>query len=299
MSYQKQAFKNNSVLKAEHLNHMEEGIAKANDGVNSILLSHVNYDLNVKAVNHRGFSAEAPENTLPAYIMSKKKGFTYVECDVSFTSDNVAVLLHDDTINRTSNGSGKISSLTYAKASSYDYGSWFNEANPGITVNYSGTKIPTFIEFINLCKHLGLHPYIELKSTGAYTQEQITQIITEVEKCGMTGKVTYISFSYAFLEYVKAADPSARLGYLVSTISDSVITQAVALRTGSNDVFMDARLSNLTDSLVSSCIAQKLPLEVWTVNTETEILGMSSYISGVTSDNLVAGKVLYDAAING
>lgn len=73
----------------------------------------VNYDSNVKAINHRGYSAIAPENTIPAYIMSKKMGFTYVECDVSFTSDGVAVLLHDNTIDRTSDGSGAISGLTY------------------------------------------------------------------------------------------------------------------------------------------------------------------------------------------
>ena len=83
----------------------------------------INYDLNVKAINHRGYSYEAPENTIPAYIMSKKKGFTYVEGDVSFTKDNVAVLLHDATIDRTSNGSGNITSLYYQELLQYDFGS--------------------------------------------------------------------------------------------------------------------------------------------------------------------------------
>ena len=293
MSYQKQTFVNNkTTLKAEHLNHMEEGIATAVDGVESILRSHINYDLNVRGINHRGFSAEAPENTLPAYIMSKKKGFTYVEGDVAFTSDNVAVLLHDDTIDRTSNGSGKIASLTYSAVSQYDYGSWFSS-------EYAGTKIPTFTEWIVLCKHLGLHPYIELKSSGTYTQDQITQIVKEVEKCGMTGKVTYISFNNTFLEYVKNADSYARLGLLANPINSTKITQAVALKTDTNEVFMDAKLSTVTTSLMNDCITNNLPLEVWTINTESEILGMPSYVSGVTSDNLVAGKVLYDAAITG
>jgi glycerophosphoryl diester phosphodiesterase len=206
----------------------------------------VNYDLNIKAINHRGYSAGAPENTLPAYVLSKKNGFTYVECDVAFTSDNVAVLLHDNTIDRTSNGSGNISSMTYTKASTYDYGSWFNEANPDIKADYSGVKIPTFTQFIILCKHLGLHPYIELKSSGNYSQSQITQIVDEVKLCGMNGKVTYISFNNTFLQYVKTADPSARLGYLTSTVNDTAITNCENLKTETNEVFMDAKLASLT-----------------------------------------------------
>lgn len=252
--------------------------------------TYMNYDLNVKAINHRGYSVEAPENTIPAYIMSKRKGFTYVECDVSFTSDGVAVLLHDATIDRTSDGTGNISSVTYEQALQYDFGSWFSS-------DYTGVKIPTFTEFIVLCKRLGLHPYIELKSNGSYTQSQITQIVNEVKECGMAGKVTYISFSNTFLGYVKNADASARLGLLANPLTSTKISQAVALRSGTNEVFMDAKLSTVTTTLLNSCIDKGLPLEVWTVNTEKEILSMPNYVSGVTSDSLIAGKVLYEAAL--
>lgn len=260
--------------------------------------SLANYDLNIKAINHRGYSAGAPENTLPAYVLSKKNGFTYVECDVAFTSDNVAVLLHDNTIDRTSNGSGNINSMTYAKASMYDYGSWFNEANPDVKADYSGVKIPTFTQFIILCKHLGLHPYIELKPSGNYSQSQITQIVDEVKLCGMNGKVTYISFNNTFLQYVKAADPSARLGYLASTVNDTAITNCENLKTDTNEVFMDAKLASLTVNQIKKCLNKNIPVEVWTVNTEVEIKNMHQYISGVTSDNLIAGEVLYNAAMD-
>lgn len=273
-------------------------ISKLSEQIDNQQESSINYDLNVKAINHRGYSVESPENTIPAYIMSKKKGFTYVECDVSFTSDGVAVLLHDNTIDRTSNGTGNINSLTYEQTLQYDFGSWFNEAYPDIDMDYTGVMIPTFTEFIILCKRLGLHPYIELKSNGSYTQAQITQIVNEVERCGMKGKVTYISFSNTFLGYVKNADSSARLGYLVTTISSSTISQGVALKTETNEVFMDAKLTNLNENTINTCISKGLPLEVWTVNTEDEILKMPSYISGVTSDYLVAGKVLYEDALH-
>lgn len=250
-------------------------------------VGYIDYDLNVKSVNHRGYSAEAPENTIPAYILSKKKGFKYAECDVSFTSDGVAVLLHDATIDRTSNGSGNINSITYNDALNYDFGSWKSSA-------YAGTKIPTFEEFIMTCKAIGLHPYIELKNNGGYTQEQITGIVNTVKKAGMDGKVTYISFSASYLGYVKAADDSARLGYLSSSANQTVINTALGLKTSGNAVFVDIKYTAITDSFVSLCAENNLPLEIWTVNSQDEIEEMNSYVTGVTSDNLIAGKILYD-----
>lgn len=273
---------------AQTLTEEQKGQARKNIGIGEV--SSMNYDLNVKAINHRGYSSESPENTIPAYIMSKDKGFTYVEGDVAFTKDNVAVLLHDNTIDRTSNGSGKITNFNYQELLQYDFGSWFSS-------EYEGVRIPTFKEWILLCKNLGLHPYIELKSSGSYTQAQITQVVNEVAACGMKGKVTYISFNNTFLGYVKNADASARLGFLTSTLSSGNITTAKNLKTTSNEVFLDAKLSTLKDSVVESCISNNIPLEVWTVNTEDEIIKMHSYISGVTSDYLVAGRTLYNNAL--
>lgn len=273
----------------------DDGVIRSEDIIFSTITDiarkvAINYDLNVKGINHRGFSLASPENTIPAYIMSKQKGFTYVEGDVSFTKDGVAVLLHDATIDRTSNGSGNINDLNYQEVLQYDFGSWFSD-------EYAGVKIPTFTEWIILCKNLGLHPYIELKSSGSYTQAQITQIVNEVEKCGMKGKVTYISFNNTFLGYVKNADAYARLGLLANPLNSSKISQGKALKLSTNEVFMDAKLSSVTDSLIDSCISNGLPLEVWTVNEEDNIKGMPAYVSGVTSDNIVAGKVLYEKSL--
>lgn len=246
----------------------------------------IDYDKNVKAINHRGYCTTAPENTIPAFILSKQMGFSYVEADVSFTSDGVAVLLHDSTIDRTSDGSGNISAMTYAEVAQYDFGSWKS-------ADYAGTKIPTFAEFLKTCKGLGLHPYIELKSNGSYTEEQIASIVAEVKAHGMRGKVTYISFTNTFLGYVKNANASARLGYLAD-VTDSTISAALALKTDTNEVFMDVSYSNITDEKVSLCITNDLPLELWTVNGASTIENMNPYVSGVTSDSLIAGKILYD-----
>lgn len=253
---------------------------------------------NIRSVNHRGYNTIAPENTLPAYKLSKEKGFIYVETDVEFTSDNVPVLLHDASINRTArnadgtaiSGTVNISDITYEEALEYDFGIWKNEA-------YEGTKIPTFEQFIALCRNIGLHPYIELKN-GGYTQEQINSVVAIVKAYGMLRNVTWISFNATYLGYVKSADSKARLGYVCETITNSVIETASGLKTDANDVFVDAMASNLTGALVEDVMDAGLPLEVWTVNQISGITSLNPYVSGVTSNSLIASDVMYQYAMS-
>lgn len=240
----------------------------------------INYFVN--SVNHRG-DYNAPENTLSAYRKSAENGFTMVECDVSFTKDGYAVLLHDDTVDRTSNGSGRIDSLTLEEVRALDFGSWKS-------VEYAGEKIPTFEEFILLCRNLSLHPYIELKS-GA-TAEQAKQVVQTVIRYGMRGKVSFLSFEADLLKAVTEVDPEARIGYVVSVVTIKNILSAMELRTGKNEVFIDSYYLSAQPSAVAMCMEQFLPLEVWTVDTESDILALDPYVSGVTSNTLIAGKVL-------
>ena len=246
---------------------------------------------NLHAVNHRGYNRVAPENTLSAYKLSKKAGFQYVECDVSLTADRVPVLLHDDSIDRTSNGCGNIEELTYDQVKDLDFGSWKSAA-------YAGEKIPTFEEFIRLCKNIGLHPYIELKPRAHYTQEDINNIVRIVNMYGMRGKVSYISINPQWLEYVKNTDNEARLGYVVAVVDKNTVTKCVDLRTGKNEVFLDANYIGLTNECAQLSFDAQIPLEVWTTNTVESILNLNPYVSGATSDWLNINEVLYSQYIN-
>jgi glycerophosphoryl diester phosphodiesterase len=239
----------------------------------------------VKSIAHRGFSTIAPENTLSAFRLAKKNGFKYVECDVSFTSDDVAVLLHDSTIDRTSNGTGNIANMTFESVRALDFGSWKSE-------EYAGEKIPTFEEFIVLCKHIGVHPYIELKSG---TANQIKSLVDTVKRHGMKNEVTWISFDSASLAALMTADKTARLGYVADTVSATTIdTVRNKLQSGFNEVFIDCAHSNATADVVQLCIDADIPLEAWTVNNKSAMLALDPYISGVTSDNLIASKVFHN-----
>lgn len=251
----------------------------------------INYDATVTAVNHRGYNTVAPENTLPAFKLSKKNGFQIVETDVQFTSDGVAVCLHDRSIDRTSDGTGNIDSMTWTQVQQYDFGSWKSST-------YTGTKIPSFEQFLALCKNIGLHPYVELKSDAPYTEAQIQSVIDMVHEYGLNKFTTYISFSSTFLGYVKAYDAYARLGFLKSSATTSDISTLQGLKLSTNEVYYGAKYTSLTSSICEAYQAAGIPIEIWTVDTASNITGMNPYVTGVTSNSLIAGKVLYDANIN-
>lgn len=251
------------------------------------------------SIAHRGYSETAPENTLAAFKEAKKMGFNSVECDVQFTKDNVPVLLHDNAIDRTSNGTGSIANLTYEHVSSLDFGSWKSS-------KYVGEKIPTFEEFMLLCKRLSLHVYIELKYTSidatTYTQEQLENIYNIVKKHNMLKNVSWISFSIDYLEIIKNIDSTARLGFLMSEMSpeytsSTYITTLQSLKTDDNIVFLDTLYSIVDDSIVNTCMDNGFPVEAWTIDTEEELLALHPYVSGVTSNKLKASDVLYRHAI--
>jgi|GEM_PF-3255630 len=260
------------------------------------------YNYSVNGVNHRGYSSEAPENTLAAYRLSKLKGFNAVETDVSFTKDGVPVLLHDDSIKRTSNGKDKINGSLLIKDLTWDQIKDLDFSN-GKTA-YAGEKIPKFYDFLILCKNLGLHPYIELKTYDMDINKGNT-IVDMVKRVGMKGKVSYISFGFDLLEYVRDRDNTARLGYLIDGSRQNTlqeINKAISLKTDKNEVFIDANYYPLRDNVntgnnledcINACIAFDFALEVWTVNSADDIRKMDPFISGVTSDNLNAGEVLY------
>lgn len=248
----------------------------------------------VKAINHRGWT-DAPENTLPAYKESKKHGFNYVETDIQFTSDDVPVCLHDPTINRTArNADGtaisstiNVYDATYEQLLQYDFGIYKNS-------KYAGTKIPTFEGFLMLCRNLGLCAYIELKSDGQYTESQVAGLVNTVKQFAMEKHATWISFSTTLLGYVKTSDPNARLGLLTNGTPD--VTIAESLKTQTNEVFIDAQYT-IEDTYINNCINAGIPLEVWTVDNQSTVIDLNPYISGVTSNKVIAGEVLQTDSI--
>lgn len=109
-----------------------------------------------RIIGHRGAAAYAPENTLEGIHTAADMGVTWVELDVKITKDQVAVLFHDEMLDRTTNGSGLIAEKTYAELQELEAGSWFGES-------FSGIKIPTLEEAVDILLQHDLGLNLEIK----------------------------------------------------------------------------------------------------------------------------------------
>lgn len=267
----------------EDVEDLKDGLGNTSGGAEFMYINP-----NIKCINHRGYYT-APENTLSAFRLSKQMGFEYVECDITQSSDGVIVLIHDDTVNRTSNGTGTVTAMTFEALRALDFGSWKG-------AQYAGEKIPTLDEFLVLCKNLGLHPYIEIKASANFTSAQIANVVAMVKRKGLHGKVTWISTDQTRLGYVKDADPNARLGLIRSSetcISDSTISAAMALRTDTNEVFIDVNYETINEEAIQRAITNNFPVEAWTV-LASDIPNVDPYVTGYTTDDARANVVLYE-----
>ena len=247
------------------------------------------------SIAHRGASDVAPENTIPAYEKAAELGYTYVECDVMYTSDGVAVLNHEK-LNGVSNATGLVSDYTYAELLEFDFGSWKGE-------DFVGTKIPTFEEFIKCCAELGLHPYIELKNNGGITQERVNALVATVEKYGLIDNCSWISFSHTYLGYVKNADPTARLGYLYSNanFANGNVNTIKNLRTEQNEVFLDLSYTLINNSkyynVLMYAMENNIPIAAWTIDDEATMNSLTKYVTGVASNKLYADGYFFTTAV--
>jgi glycerophosphoryl diester phosphodiesterase len=126
-------------------------------------------------IGHRGAAAYAPENTLAGLRKAKALGCRWVEFDVRLTADGQPVLLHDDRLERTTSGRGRVSTLAIAAVRRHDAGKWFHSA-------FAGERVPTLEEASMLLAELGLGANVELKAargkewaTGAVVAELLAR----------------------------------------------------------------------------------------------------------------------------
>ncbi len=148
-------------------------------------------------VCHRGANFLAPENTLPAAEICIAQKFDFVEIDVRTTADGELVVLHDPTLDRTTDGAGPVAGATLAALRALDAGSWQSDL-------FAGTRIPTLREVLTAAKgRIGL--YIELKAADPQA------VLAEVRAQGMLGHVFFWSGNPEQLRAIRAMEPAARL----------------------------------------------------------------------------------------
>ena len=153
---------------------------------------------------HRGVPSQAPENTMVGYRMAYDLGADQIETDVQRTKDGHLVIMHDNTVDRTTNGTGEVDQLTLEEIRGFDAGMKYDE-------KFAGEKIPTFKEFLQEFKGKDVVLLVELKDHGI---EQ--QVIDEIKSEGMMDQVSMQSFYLDSMQLMNEISPELPIGYLFS-----------------------------------------------------------------------------------
>lgn len=162
------------------------------------------------AIAHRGFRTRAPENTLAAFEAAVRAGAPMVEFDVSFSRDGELVVVHDETVDRTTNGTGRVAALDSAELRELDAGSWFD-------ARFAGERIPTLAETLDLLKgrialNIEIKPEAVSDRPGAEAVER--RVLAMVRERDMAESVLVSSFDVRPLERLAAAGAPVALGAL-------------------------------------------------------------------------------------
>lgn len=169
-------------------------------------------------IAHRGASTYAPENTFAAFDLALKMGARHLELDVQTSSDGHLVIIHDDLVNRTSNGFGRVWKHSLAELQALDAGAWFGKP-------FAGERIPT-LEAV-LKRYQGrAHLHVEIKGKSDGLSERTADMIRAQ---GWAGAVTMTSFQKDKLESLRAYAPELPAGWLLRNIDDEIIAEAKRL----------------------------------------------------------------------
>ena len=219
----------------------------------------------MKIVAHRGARASEPENTLRAMKSAFECGADAVEIDLRFTSDHKLVVIHDDTLERTTNGTGKVSDMTIAQLRVLDAG--------------KGERIPELCEALSVAKRYSRPLVLELKEAGMEWQ-----VLEEVTEAGLEDKVIISSFFHSSLRNLKEKAPEIKTGVIIASVPVNPVRLA---RDAKADIIF-AKYSRITREFIDACGAGYEGIEVylWAVNTMDDLNNAISYgVDGVVTDN--------------
>lgn len=209
---------------------------------------------------HRGASGYAPENTLEAFRLAMEQGADGIELDVHLTKDGEVVVIHDETIDRTGNGHGKVRDYTLEELKKFSFHNHMEK--------YQGVQIPTLKEVLDLVKNSSMKVNIELK-TGIYWYEGIEEKTMEIVKSRkMEDRVIYSSFNHYSIQKILEQDIHAETAYLFSDVALNM--EKYAKNTGVKGLHpavYHLKMANFLETYLKS----GLKVRVWTVNNKEDM----------------------------
>jgi glycerophosphoryl diester phosphodiesterase len=203
-----------------------------------------------KIVAHRGGGSLAPENTLGAIRLGASMGFKAVEFDVMLAGDGTPVIIHDETVDRTTNGRGRVPDMSYEDLARLDAG--------------KGNRIPKYEEAVALCRQLGICANVEIKPAIGHeraTGEAVARLTKELWQGAPLGPLLS-SFSIDALAAARAVAPELPRGYLVSEIPPDWLDTMKRLAC----VALHCNYKSLTEQRAGEIHGAGYSILLWTVN---------------------------------
>lgn len=203
---------------------------------------------------HRGITAVAPENTIPAYEKAVELGFYTAECDILQTADGYWVLNHNSDTDNMFCQYAEISETTLEELRTFSYKKGCN------FWAYEDLKIATLDEYLDVFVGTSTRPQIEIKADG---YDQLYTIVDAVYEKGLEDSAIIISFDYKQLQTIREYDADIELWYLVDTITEEIIAEAKAL---GGEVWLSPNFEANTPDTIQLAIDAGIPASYWTVN---------------------------------
>lgn len=228
-------------------------------------------------IAHRGMCFTVAENSLEGFVQSYNNGATHIEIDIRLTKDNQIVLMHDETIDRTTNGTGKVAEMTLAEIQKYKIDSYLNET---ITDTNKYAKIPSLDEVFKEFKDKDVVLVVEIKS---YEVELINQLKKLIEKYDMADNMVIISFHNSQLVNVKNIIPQIPSALLINTNEDVFTTTLMTI--ASMNCGFDGGTWAVTDTHLRKLAVRGYSSWMWTYQREENIVnGIKSGVLGITNN---------------
>jgi glycerophosphoryl diester phosphodiesterase len=224
---------------------------------------------------HRGDRAAAPENTVPAFVSAVRSGSDFLETDVQLTADGYPVLMHDSSVDRTTNGTGNVADLTLAELRTLDAGSWYSE-------EFVGIQVPLFVEFLDiLVASPDVTALVELKDE--WTADDVETLMGGIYFRGVQDRIVFAAFSpdtAASLQEVAPAIPRVILRRVLPV--DPV---EVAGRYGAIAIMTRASALEDRPDAIAQMHAAGLGVLLYTLNSEERWSEALSYgVDGIVTD---------------
>ena len=224
-------------------------------------------------VAHRGASQQAPENTLAAFRLAISQGAPAVECDVRLSADGVPVVIHDGTVDRTTDGQGAVAALSLDVIKGLD-------AGQGHEGRHAGERIPTLAETLAVCAGRA-RLFMELKPEAAAGSEAAAALVEgalAVVAQGPALDLAVISFDPEIVRLVARRRPDLPLGYLVSArqVAQHGVAAVLQQTAGLGAGFVSPQAGAVSARFVAEAHAAQLAVSVWTVDSPDELRAVAA-----------------------